>query len=339
MLVGRLGARGIAVTGVTKAVLGDGLVAGALLRAGVSALGDSRIENLERLRRAGSRTTLVLLRGPMRSQVDRVVATADISCNTELAVIEALDAAARARHTVHRIVVMVELGDLREGVLAAGLEPLVRSILRLSAVELVGIGTNLACRSGVVPDATNMAELSALVAATERITGRRLAVVSGGNSANLDWALGTGDVGRIDDLRLGESILLGREPLRREPITGLDTGACTIVAEVIESKRKPTLAWGQLAQSAFGAAGAAVDRGVGVQTIVALGRQDVDPDGLTAPEGVEIVAASSDHLVLVGEGPLPIGTELRFQPDYSALLRAATSPFVEHAQVAGPLPS
>ena len=45
-----------------------------------------------------------------------------------------------------------------------------------------------------------------------------LAVVSGGNSANLDWALATDDVGRINELRLGESILLGTEPLHRHPI-------------------------------------------------------------------------------------------------------------------------
>ena len=120
--------------------------------------------------------------------------------------------------------------------------------------------------------------------------------VSGGNSANIDWALGTRDVGRINDLRLGESILLGREPLRRRPIAGLHTDAITLVAEVIESKVKPSRPWGRIAQAAFGEQPLAVDRGDVSQAILAVGHQDVDPAGLEPPDGIEILVPSRANL-------------------------------------------
>lgn len=335
-LVERLSARGISVTGITKATLGSPDVAGAMLRAGVRSLGDSRIENLEALRSAGVTAPLTLVRSPMLSQVDRVVAHADVSFNTELDVVTALAAAASATGRTHGVVLMVELGDLREGILPGDLTAMVRDVQRLPAIVLAGIGTNLACQSGVSPDAANMGELSALAGSIEDRFGLTLGIVSGGNSGNLDWALGDDVVpGRINDLRLGESILLGCEPLHRTPIEGLHTDAITLVAEVIESKRKPSQPRGEIGQTAFGTAVPPVppvptsDRGDRVRTIVAVGHQDVDPSGLLAPAGIEVIGASSDHLILgTGGDELPIGAEVSFRLNYSALVRAMTSPFV-----------
>jgi predicted amino acid racemase len=191
------------------------------------------------------------------------------------------------------------------------------------------VGTNLACQSGMAPDATNMAVLSALVTDVEARTGIDVPLVSGGNSANLDWVFGDTPIGRVNDLRLGESILLGREALRRQPVEGLHTDAFTLVAEVIEVQVKPSLPWGRMTTTAFGSTLRADDRGDLRQAIVALGRQDVDPDGLLPPAGMAILGASSDHLVLdVARSSVAVGDELRFQPDYPALLRAMTSPFV-----------
>jgi predicted amino acid racemase len=174
-----------------------------------------------------------------------------------------------------------------------------------------------------------MAELSALAVSLEAAFGLVVGVVSGGNSGNLDWALGGAAPGRVNDLRLGESILLGCEPLHRRPIEGLHTDAVTLVAEVIESKRKPSQPRGEIAQTAFGAVALPPDRGTMIRTIVAIGHQDVDPAGLTAPPGIAVLGASSDHLVLgSGSRPLAVGTEISFTPDYGALVRAMTSPFV-----------
>ncbi|WP_376692776.1 alanine/ornithine racemase family PLP-dependent enzyme [Wenzhouxiangella sp. EGI_FJ10409] len=328
-LVERLAARGISVTGVTKAVRGSIEIADALLRAGVSALGDSRIENIEAMRRGHVEACMTLIRSPMLSQAERVVHSADISFNTELAVIGRLADAARRRGRVHEIVLMVELGDLREGIMPAELEATVHAVLGMPDIVLAGIGANLACHAGISPDANNMAELSALADSIERRFDLRLGLVSGGNSANLDWALGGADTGRINNLRIGEAILLGCETLQRRPIEGLFTDAIVLVAEVIESKRKPARPWGTVAQAAFARMEPVSGTERMPRSILAIGHQDVDPAGLLPPAGVEIVGASGDHLIVCApQGRLAVGDEVGFGVNYSALLRAMHSPFV-----------
>lgn len=327
-LVDRLAAKGIRVTGVTKAALGSPGVAKAMLDGGVAGLGDSRVENLAVLRAGGMTVPHTLIRSPMLSQVDEVVRIADISLNTEAVVLEALAVSATHRRTTHAVILMVELGDLREGIAADEVVELARTVDRRADLSLAGLGTNLACHSGVVPDQHKMDELSRLVEQVETACGHAVPVVSGGNSANLDWALTTNDVGRVDELRLGESILLGTEPLYRRPIDGLHTDAFTLVAEVIEASRKPARPWGEIAQTAFGHHPPSHTRGSIRHVVVALGRQDVDPDGITAPRGIRKLGMSSDHLVLdVGDSTVSVGDELSFQLDYSALVRAMTSPF------------
>jgi predicted amino acid racemase len=224
---------------------------------------------------------------------------------------------------------MVELGDLREGIMPDDLTDTVRDILRLPNIAFKGIGTNLACRSGVSPDGNKMAQLSELADSIEETLGLAVEIVSGGNSANLEWALNSAETGRINDLRLGEAILLGRETLHRQPIDGLHTDAITLCAEVIEAKIKPSKPSGRIAQTAFGTAPPVTDRGRVTQTIVAVGQQDIDPAGLQAPTGIDVMGASSDHLILESDPfELSVGAEVTFQLNYSALVRAMTSPFV-----------
>nr|WP_238710245.1 alanine/ornithine racemase family PLP-dependent enzyme [Oceanipulchritudo coccoides] len=330
-LVARLSKRGISVTGVTKASMGLPEIANVWLQAGVSGLGDSRIQNLDTLRRASIVAPMVLVRSPMLSQVDQVVALTDVSLNSEVEVIRKLSAAANTINRIHGIVLMVELGDLREGIMPELLEATVAEVLRLPSLVLEGIGTNLACRCGVSPDDRNMAELSSLADSLEATFGISINTVSGGNSANLDWALNCADTGRINNLRLGEALLLGCEPLHRQAIKGLHTDAVTLFAEVIESKEKPSKPWGEIAQSAFGAVPQSNDTGSIKQSILAIGRQDIDPCGLTPPSGIVILGASSDHLVVDSGNyshQLAVGAEIPFQLNYSALLRAMTSPYV-----------
>ena len=328
-LVNRLAQRGISVTGVTKATLGSAEIAATLLKAGVKKLGDSRIENIEAMRIGQQSALMTLIRSPMLSQAQRVVRHADISCNTEIEVIRRLSFEAQKAECQHGVVLMVELGDLREGIMPNDLLDCVRETLSLPNIDFKGIGTNLACRSGVAPDARNMAKLTELAELIETTFALQMEVVSGGNSANLQWALSGEEIGRINDLRLGEAILLGCETLYRQPLNGLHTDAITLAAEVIEAKVKPTLPSGQIAQNAFGETPVAADRGQVTQAILAIGRQDTDPDGLQAPAGTEVMGASSDHLILESAGDnLFVGTEVTFQLNYSALVRSMTSPYV-----------
>jgi predicted amino acid racemase len=292
-------------------------------------LGDSRIENIEVMRRSDVPARMSLIRSPMLSQVKRVVTSADVSFNTELEAVRRLSLEARKLDRTHAVVLMVELGDLREGIMPIDLADAVRETLSLPNIVFKGLGTNLACRSGASPDDTNMGELSRLATLIEATFDISLEIVSGGNSANLEWAFNGAHTGRINNLRLGESILLGRETLHRKVIDGLHTDAITLVAEVIESKVKPTKPWGDLAQTAFGTRPGGTNRGTIQQSILAIGIQDVDPSGLRPPEGIEILGSSSDHLIVTSNADnVAVGGEMIFQLDYAALLRAMTSPFV-----------
>jgi len=341
-LVERLGTRGISVTGVTKATLGNAEIATTLLAAGVINLADSRIENIETMHLALVPAAMTLIRSPMLSQTTRVVRHVDVSCNTEIKVIRSLSLEAQKVGLTHGVILMVELGDLREGIMPDDLMDTARETLKLPNIALKGIGANLACRSGVSPDPNNMAKLSELADSIEASLGLKLEIVSGGNSANLEWALSGAKTGRVNDLRLGEAILLGRETLYRRAISGLHTDAIKLWAEVIESKvkpSKPSKPSGSITQNAFGEAITVADRGLVRQSILAVGQQDTDPTGLQAPDGINVMGASSDHLILESDNSdLSVGEEVGFQLNYSALLRTMTSPFVAKVVMTRPPP-
>ncbi|HMK91725.1 MAG TPA: alanine racemase, partial [Thermoleophilia bacterium] len=109
------------VTGVTKVTCGSPEVAAALLAGGAQAIGESRLENAERLRAAGLEAPIWLLRAPTPDLADDAVRLTDVSLESELETVAALDAAAARAGKRHAVVAMVDLGDLREGMLPADL--------------------------------------------------------------------------------------------------------------------------------------------------------------------------------------------------------------------------
>lgn len=315
--------------GVTKVMLGDPQIARVLIAAGVKYIGDSRIENIQRMRNHGVGGSFVLLRSPSLSKAAEVVAHAQISFNTEFSVIEALSQAAIDQNRIHQIVIMVELGDLREGVLPQEMDVLLAKVIGLRGISILGIGTNLACFAGVKPTVEKMQALSSLAVSLESRFQIELELITGGNSANFDWLEKTEHTGRINNLRLGESIFLGRETLGRNPIAGLHLDAVALVGEVIESKIKPSLPYGERGENAFGQRCNFEDKGNMCRSIVAVGRQDVDVEGLTPMGEFDILGSSSDHIILDSTlAPLPVGKQVRFNLTYASLLTAMTSPFV-----------
>ena len=323
------GSKGINITGVTKVVCGDPQIAAALLKSGIEAFGDSRIANIQRMRNAGINARFVLIRTPIPSQIKSVVRYADISLNSELSVIKGLSKSAIKQNITHKIILMVELGDLREGLMPSDLENTIEVILGLKGIELVGLGTNLACLGGIKPDDNKMGYLSTLAGEVEEKFSLTFEFVSGGNSANYSWFMETKDVGRINNLRIGESIYLGCETLDRTPIPGLFTDAFTLVAEVIESKIKPSVPCGQSYQNAFGHIPKFEDRGPIRRAILGVGLQDVLVSGLTPKLDIDIIGMSSDHIIVdAKQTNLKVGNEVVFNFNYGALLSAMTSPYV-----------
>ncbi len=328
------GLKGIDIIGVSKVVCGNPGIAAILVKGGIKLLADSRLENIRRMLAAGIKARFVLLRTPFLSQAEEVVKYADISLNSELSVIRELSKYALACNSRHQIILMIELGDLREGLLPAKLNNTVDQVLKLDGIRLVGIGTNLACFGGIKPDDTNMGLLSSLAGGLEEKFGLEFVFVSGGNSANYDWFMSTSDVGRVNNLRLGESIFLGCETLHRTPIPGLFTDAFTLVAEVIESKMKPSQPYGTVYQDAFGKIPEHEDRGQINRAILGIGLQDVLVSGLIPRLDVDILGASSDHIIVDTKNmDIMAGNELEFDLNYGSLLSAMTSPYVIKEEV------
>lgn len=328
-LIALCGSRGIRVTAVTKGVCGSPRIASALVNSGIHSIGDSRIANIRRMRECGIDAEYMLVRSPMPSEVEQVVKWADVSLNTELSVIQLLADCAAKNGMTHRVILMIELGDLREGMLPSEVESVAKQTISLQGVTLAGIGTNLACYGGVRPNDTKMRELSVIARALQQKYGIEM-LVSGGNSANYQWLVSASDIGLVNHLRIGESILLGCDTLTRDRIPGLHSDAFTLVAEAIEVKNKPSKPYGEIAQDAFGHVPAFEDKGNMRRCILALGRHDVDVGAIKPRIDANVVGASSDHVILdVKNFGLDVGAEVRFDVGYSALISAMISPYVE----------
>ncbi len=330
---------GAEVAFVTKAVCAHPAVAQALVAGGADMLADSRLRNLAALSRSGVRLPLMLLRLPAPSAARDVVAGCRVSLNSSLRTLNLLGEAARRGGQVHEVILMVDLGDLREGVWPDQAVRLADEASRVAGIRVLGLGCNLGCFSGVLPSAGNMAALIQVRDACRRATGLGLDTLSAASSSALPL-LASGRLPKeINHFRIGETALLGVTPQDRAPWPGTRQDAFRLVAEVIEVERKPTRPAGERGQNAFGETSTPKDSGLRRRAIVNLGRQDVAPGDLR-PElaGIKILGGSSDHLVLDVEdakAALGVGDELGFRPGYAALLALFTSPYVRKVTLPG----
>jgi predicted amino acid racemase len=323
----RLKLRGIGITAVTKAVSGHPEIAQAMLDGGAVGLADSRVSNVERMRLAGIKSSITLIRTPILSQIDEVICSCDISYNTELEVLASLAETARSINSVHRVMLMVEMGDMREGIMPENIGSIAKKVIEMPGLALIGIGANFACLSDTAPNAKKMAALSTIARSLKNACGAELETVSGGNSANLPWAFGPHSKGRINNLRLGEAILLGVEPVSGKQISGLFTDAFTLIAEVIETKVKQAPTSVSFTDPALVALRLVPENIHAVRSIIALGKQDTDISGLTMPSGVTYLGATSDHMIVETTQSHPrVGSELNVQMNYSSLMRAMSAP-------------
>ena len=332
-------AHGVKVACVTKVTCAHPAVIHALEAAGADLIADSRIANLMSMANTGTASPLMLLRIPAPSRAADVVRCADVTLNSSLDTLTLLSEAAAFMGVTHKAIVMVDVGDLREGLWPDQAVEVVKTAARLPHLEIVGLGCNLACYGGVIPSVANMTTLIEVREACRKATGLDLPVLSGGNSANLPLLASGKMPTEINQLRIGEAIVLGRNVIDRSPWPGTRQDTFRCVAEVIEVQRKPSMPIGDRGQDAFGGTCEFVDRGVHKRAICNLGRQDVVVDGLECLDpGIQALGGSSDHLILDVEdaaADVKIGDELAFYPGYGALLALATSPYVQKVVVRG----
>ena len=323
--------RGVRIALVSKVTCAHPAVIDCINRSGCDMLADSRILNL-----AASESDLqkLMLRIGMPEDADRIVTESDISLESEETTILALQEAAARHGVVHRVILMIDLGDLREGVYFRDWEQILhaaQTIKNAPNLELYGMGTNLTCYGSVLPDRENLGTLVAITERLRRELGLPIPIISGGNSTSLKLLLEDGLPEGINHLRLGESVMCGVIPGTYTKIDGCYQDAFTLEATIVECKRKPSYPIGTLSRNAFGETVEYVDKGIMTRAIAAIGRQDVSVDGLTPVDpDVEILGASSDHLLLdlSATDRYRVGSTVAFRLDYGALLSASTSPYV-----------
>lgn len=330
---------GVHVAAVAKVACAHPAVVNALVAGGADMVADSRIRNLQSMADAGIDRPLMLLRIPAPSRAADVVRCANVTLNSNLRTIELLSEAAVLHDVRHQVVVMVDVGDLREGLWPDQAIEVVRGASRLPNIDVVGMGCNLACYGGVIPTRQNMLALVEVRDRCREATGLDLNVLSGGNSANLPL-LASGEMPwEINHFRIGEAIVLGRNVIDRSPWAGTRQDTFRMVAEVVEVARKPSMPIGDRGQDAFGGMPEFDDRGVHLRAICNLGRQDVAVDGIEPlMPGVRVLGGSSDHLILDVEDAVEnvrVGDELAFWPGYGALLALSTSPYVQKVVIRG----
>ncbi|NLM17929.1 MAG: alanine/ornithine racemase family PLP-dependent enzyme [Candidatus Riflebacteria bacterium] len=324
--------KNVDVAFVTKVAMAHPAVARAMRDAGADMLADSRIENIIRMRKSGFAGPFMLLRLPALSQAFETVKYTDISLNTSVEVVKRLGEAARALRKTHKVILMVDLGDLREGVWPDKVVDIAKEMAKVDSIKLIGLGANLACYGGVIPSVENMTLLADLTEKCRKATGLPLTTICGGNSSGLPL-LHSGKLPKgINLYRIGEAAMLGRNVIDRSPWIGTRQDTFIAVAEVIESAAKPSVPIGERGQDAFGETGVFEDRGNRQRLICNIGRQDVNIDGLTPCDpGIIILGGSSDHLLLDvsdSEKEYKVGDEVAFYPSYGALLALSTSEYV-----------
>lgn len=330
VLIDKCSKYGIEAVPVTKVYSGMPEIAEASLKAGAKMLADSRIENLKKLENIN--IPKLLLRIPMLSQVEEVIKYADISLNSEYETIKALSEKALDMGKTHKIILMVDLGDLREGVWNETAIEFAGSLMDLKGIKLVGIGTNLTCYGAVIPTKKNLELLVSLADRIEKKYDIKLDIISGGNSSSLHL-LEKGEMPeRINHLRLGESIVLGNETAYGTRIEDTYNDVFTYYAEIIELKEKPSVPVGEIGVDAFGEKPVFQDRGIRKRAILASGRQDIKFEGIIPRDKDAIIlGASSDHLIIDVSDckeDYKVGDIMAFDMTYGALLAAFTSEYV-----------
>ncbi|KAF5048925.1 Ornithine racemase [anaerobic digester metagenome] len=319
---------------VTKGYCADMEIYKLLENSEIDYLADSRIQNLKKYH--GTKKERVLLRLPMISEAEDVVLHSDISLNSEIETIKQLNNNAAKHNKTHKILLMIDLGDLREGIFYKNEDEIyetIEEILKLENIELYGLGVNLTCYGAVIPKNENLSILVETASKIENKFNIKLKMISGGNSSSV-YLIGKNELPRgINNLRVGEAFLLGDETAYSQMLDGFYDDAFILEAEIIELKEKQSVPVGETGVDAFGNRPVYDDRGIIKRAIIAVGRQDVDPDNLHPIDSkIDVLGASSDHLILdvtKSDTPYSVGDKVSFKVSYSSLLRATTSAYVE----------
>ncbi|MDO5718646.1 MAG: alanine/ornithine racemase family PLP-dependent enzyme [Tissierellia bacterium] len=316
---------------VTKMFLSEPEIVKIYLETGINLIADSRIDNLKKI--SGLKCQKMLLRIPSFSEAQDVVKFSDISLNSEYETIKYLNRFAQELNILHRIILMIDFGDLREGYFnREELFSDIEKIIKLGNIKIEGIGLNLKCYGGVIPTSSMMKKISIYREKIEERFDIEIKTISGGNSSSIYLAQ-KGQLYSVNNLRIGEAIVLGRELAYDKRIEGTYEDIVRLKAQIIEIKEKPSIPIGETGLDSFGHKVEFVDRGIRKRAIVALGKLDIPLDSIsTLDEDAIILGASSDHMIIdISDSDIKykLGDIIEFKLDYSGILMASSSDYID----------
>lgn len=337
-VISRCNARGISVAGVIKGFSGLPELSAALFQCGTSQIASSRLRHFQEIKKAGVPGPYLLLRIPMMCELPDVVALSDYSLQSDVETLDALEQECETQGKRHKVIIMVDLGDLREGfwdkeeAIAA-----CRHVEdQLPMLELAGVGTNLGCYGAIQPTPEKMNELLAVARKVEDAIGRKLEIVSGGATSSYSLVHWNTMPEGINHLRIGEGISLAYDLQVDWDIKDMDylhKDVYTLKAQVVEVRTKPSYPQGIFCIDAFGNKPTFVDRGLRKRALIAVGRADLSDSFKLMPRaaGIQILGGSSDHTILDIEdypGELAPGDVLEFDLNYTTQVFLTASPDV-----------
>ncbi len=320
----------------TKLLCGTRSYLEEVINLGIKEVHDSRISNLKRIKEIDPQTMTVYIKPPPKDTIPDIVRYADASLNTELATLHELSDEAVNQGKIHKVIIMIEMGDLREGVMREELLDFYGKIFRLPGIEVIGLGTNLNCLHGVLPNGDKLIQLVLYKQIIDLQFNKSIPLVSAGTTVTIPLLLRNQLPAGINHFRVGEALFFGKNLFNGETIEGMSDSVLELSTHIIEISEKPLVPTGDLGTNPQGRSASVNDEDYGktaYRAILDIGYLDVQPDYLIPVDpSIEISDASSDMMILnVGNNPnnYKVGDLVRFKLKYMGALSLMSSDYID----------
>lgn len=321
---------------VTKLLCGNKLFLKEVLDTGIKEVCDSRLSNLKLIKKLNPGVQTVYIKPPAKKNVPTVVKYADVSFNTESSTIEMLSKEAVRQGKIHKVTIMIELGDLREGIMGENLMNFYEKIFKLPNIKITAIGTNLNCLHGVMPSMDKLVQLSLYKQLVELKFKKKIPWITGGTSVVIPLLFKKQVPAAINHFRVGETLYFGNNLFTGKKIQGLKDNVFRLYSEIIEITEKPKVPIGLLAENPSGEKFDVNPDDYGSKSyraILDLGLLDISPDYLEPDDpGIEIINASSDMLIVdLGQTnrSYAVGMFISFKLKYMGTLSLMNSKYID----------
>jgi predicted amino acid racemase len=306
----------------------------------IDSIGDSRLTSLKNLKEVNPDMRTIYIKPPAKIYADEIIKYADISLNSSFTTIRALNEAAKKSNKIHQIIIMVELGELREGVKRTELMSFYEKVFQLSSIDIIGIGSNLGCMYGIEPTYDKLLQLSLYKELISAKFNKDLKYISGGTSITLPLIENDEVPKDINHFRIGEAVFFGISPLDNEQFKELSIDTFEFTANIIELEEKKIVPDGIISDGNIGHSADFDKEDLTVTSIKAIldfGLLDVDQKDIEFIDTeLEYVGITSDMIVIdigenktkEGENKYKIGDKIHFKPNYMAVARLLNSKFI-----------